>query len=99
MSAFERSPGVPRPTPPSPPPGRLKAAAAPAAADTDALLAAFGRGVAAPSANRFGSVSATTATHVVTDLGDAVDYILDGGAEAVGPMAIHEPVNPLEQRL
>ena len=49
-----------------------------------ALLRAFGRGVAAPSANRFGSVSATTATHVVQDLGDAVDYILDGGACAIG---------------
>jgi|JI10StandDraft_1071094.scaffolds.fasta_scaffold00717_4 L-threonylcarbamoyladenylate synthase len=49
-----------------------------------ALLKAFGRGVAAPSANRFGSVSATTATHVVQDLGDAVDYILDGGACAIG---------------
>lgn len=49
-----------------------------------ALLAKFGRGVAAPSANRFGSVSATTATHVVTDLGDAVDYILDGGACPIG---------------
>jgi len=48
------------------------------------LLAAFGRGIAAPSANRFGSISATTATHVVTDLGDAVDYILDGGACPIG---------------
>lgn len=49
-----------------------------------ALLAKFGRGIAAPSANRFGSVSATTATHVVTDLGDLVDYILDGGACPIG---------------
>ncbi|MEZ4403914.1 MAG: L-threonylcarbamoyladenylate synthase [Kofleriaceae bacterium] len=49
-----------------------------------ALLRGFGRGVAAPSANRFGSVSATTATHVITDLGDSVDYILDGGACPIG---------------
>jgi L-threonylcarbamoyladenylate synthase len=49
-----------------------------------ALLRAFGGGVAAPSANRFGAVSPTTADHVVADLGDAVDYVLDGGPCAVG---------------
>jgi L-threonylcarbamoyladenylate synthase len=49
-----------------------------------ALLAAFGGGVAAPSANRFGAVSPTTAAHVVADLGAAVDYVLDGGPCAVG---------------
>ncbi len=49
-----------------------------------ALLRAFGRGIAAPSANRFGAVSPTTADHVVADLGDDVDYILDGGACDVG---------------
>lgn len=48
------------------------------------LLRAFGGGIAAPSANRFGSVSPTTADHVVADLGDAVDYVLDGGACQVG---------------
>jgi len=48
------------------------------------LLRAFGGGVAAPSANRFGAVSPTTADHVASDLGDDVDYILDGGACAVG---------------
>ena len=48
------------------------------------LLRAFGSGVAAPSANRFGAVSPTTADHVVADLGDDVDYILDGGPCAVG---------------
>ncbi|MGE0399320.1 MAG: L-threonylcarbamoyladenylate synthase [Kofleriaceae bacterium] len=48
------------------------------------LLRAFGGGVAAPSANRFGAVSPTTADHVETDLGDDVDYILDGGACDVG---------------
>lgn len=49
-----------------------------------ALLAAFGGGVAAPSANRFGAVSPTTADHVAADLGDDVDYLLDGGPCDVG---------------
>jgi L-threonylcarbamoyladenylate synthase len=49
-----------------------------------ALLAAFGEGVAAPSANRFGRISPTTAAHVADDLGDAVTLILDGGASEVG---------------
>ncbi|MBL9018355.1 MAG: threonylcarbamoyl-AMP synthase [Myxococcales bacterium] len=49
-----------------------------------ALLRRFGGGVAAPSANRFGAVSPTTALHVLADLGDAIGYILDGGPCAVG---------------
>ena len=49
-----------------------------------ALLSAFDGGVAAPSANRFGSVSPTTAEHVRTELGDAVDFVLDGGPCTVG---------------
>jgi L-threonylcarbamoyladenylate synthase len=49
-----------------------------------ALLEAFGGGVAAPSANRFGKVSPTTAQHVQSDLGDDVDLILDGGPCQVG---------------
>ncbi|MFC9586184.1 L-threonylcarbamoyladenylate synthase [Streptomyces yangpuensis] len=48
------------------------------------LLSAFGGGVTAPSANRFGSVSPTTADHVRAELGDAVDFVLDGGSCAVG---------------
>ncbi len=55
------------------------------------LLAAFaragGKGVAAPSANRFGNVSPTTAAAVVAELGDYLadgDQILDGGACDVG---------------
>jgi L-threonylcarbamoyladenylate synthase len=44
------------------------------------LLRAFGGGIAAPSANRFGRVSPTTAAHVVADLGDDVDLVRDGGA-------------------
>jgi len=49
-----------------------------------ALLSAFGGGIAAPSANRFGSVSPTTADHVRAELGDAVDFVLDGGPCQVG---------------
>jgi L-threonylcarbamoyladenylate synthase len=48
------------------------------------LLVAFGGGVAAPSANRFGRVSPTTAEHVAAELGDSVALILDGGACEVG---------------
>ncbi len=49
-----------------------------------ALLAAFGGGIAAPSANRFGRVSPTTAMHVRDELGDLPDMILDGGPCRVG---------------
>lgn len=41
-------------------------------------------GIAAPSANRFGRISPTTAAHVAEELGDRVPLILDGGACAVG---------------
>lgn len=49
-----------------------------------AILRAFGGAVAAPSANRFGRVSPTTAAHVRADLGDDVDLIVDGGPARVG---------------
>ncbi|MDT0166415.1 L-threonylcarbamoyladenylate synthase [Actinotalea sp. AC32] len=49
-----------------------------------ALLTAFGGGVAAPSANRFGRVSPTTRERVVAELGDRVDLVLEGGACEVG---------------
>jgi L-threonylcarbamoyladenylate synthase len=49
-----------------------------------AMLREFRGGVAAPSANRFGRVSPTCAEHVRQDLGGDVDFILDGGACAVG---------------
>jgi L-threonylcarbamoyladenylate synthase len=56
-----------------------------------ALLEAFehsgGKGVAGPSANRFGQVSPTTAAAVIEELGDYLsknDLVLDGGACAVG---------------
>lgn len=48
------------------------------------LLRRFGGGIAAPSANRFGKVSPTSAGHVVDDLGDAVDLVLDGGPCPIG---------------
>jgi L-threonylcarbamoyladenylate synthase len=49
-----------------------------------ALLGAFGGGIAAPSANRFGRVSPTTAEHVRADLGADVDVLLDDGPCSVG---------------
>ena len=49
-----------------------------------ALLREFGGGIAAPSANRFGRVSATTAAHVREEFGDSVACVLDGGAADVG---------------
>src|SRR5207237_2734604 len=47
-------------------------------------LAAFGGGLAAPSANRFGHVSPTLAAHVRADLGGDVDLVLEGGPSEVG---------------
>jgi len=44
-----------------------------------ALLAALGEPVAAPSANRYQGLSPTTAAHVVKELGDEVDLVLDAG--------------------
>jgi L-threonylcarbamoyladenylate synthase len=49
-----------------------------------ALLAAFGRPIVAPSANRSGHVSPTTAQHVVADLSGRIDMVLDGGPTPVG---------------
>jgi len=56
----------------------------PAHALTLELLREFGGGLAAPSANRFGRVSPTTAEHVRDDLGADVDLVLDGGPCPVG---------------
>lgn len=49
-----------------------------------ALLKRFGKPVVAPSANRSGHVSPTTADHVRSDLNGAIDLIIDGGAAPVG---------------
>src|SRR5262249_16874058 len=49
-----------------------------------ALLAALAKPIVAPSANRSGHVSPTTAAHVVSDLGARIDLVLDGGPTTVG---------------
>ncbi|MHB1504339.1 MAG: L-threonylcarbamoyladenylate synthase [Acidimicrobiales bacterium] len=51
---------------------------------TQRLLESFGGGLAAPSANRFGRVSPTTARDVCSDLGSAVDLVIDGGPCEIG---------------
>jgi L-threonylcarbamoyladenylate synthase len=49
-----------------------------------ALLEAFGGPVVAPSANRSGHVSPTSAAHVLADLRGRIDMVLDGGPSTVG---------------
>ncbi|MEX2540476.1 MAG: L-threonylcarbamoyladenylate synthase [Trueperaceae bacterium] len=48
------------------------------------LLAEFGGALVAPSANRFGRISPTRAEHALTELGDEVAMVLDGGASTIG---------------
>jgi L-threonylcarbamoyladenylate synthase len=60
------------------------AARVPAHAVAHRLLAAVGRPIAAPSANRSGHVSPTTADHVLADLGGVIDLVLDGGSTPLG---------------
>jgi len=48
------------------------------------ILAAFGKPVVAPSANRSGRVSPTSAKHVQADLAGRIDLIVDGGASPLG---------------
>lgn len=48
------------------------------------LLEQGGDGIAAPSANRFGGVSATNARHVADEFGSAIALVLDGGATRHG---------------
>jgi len=48
------------------------------------LLTAFGGGIAAPSANRYGRVSATRAEHVRDEFGNSIRLILDGGECKLG---------------
>jgi len=59
-----------------------------------ALLDAAALPIAAPSANRFGRPSPTRAEHVVEDLGDRVDLILDAGST---PMGVESTVLDLTQ--
>ncbi len=49
-----------------------------------ALIRKAGVPIAAPSANRFGHVSPTTAEHVLSDLGDVIDMLIDGGPTRIG---------------
>lgn len=49
-----------------------------------ALIAESGRSLAAPSANRFGRISPTSAQAVAEELGDRIDWILDGGNCSIG---------------
>ena len=57
---------------------------APAHPVAEALLAAAGIPIAAPSANRFGHVSPTNADHVLDDLGGRCDVVLDAGDTTLG---------------
>jgi len=63
------------------------------------LLAAAGVPIAAPSANLFMRTSATTARHVLDDLGGRVDLILDGGAAPHGIESTVVAVGDGEARL
>lgn len=64
-----------------------------------ALLAAAGLPLAAPSANPFGYVSPTTAAHVVEQLGEQVDLVLDGGPCRVGVESTVLALTPGRPRL
>jgi L-threonylcarbamoyladenylate synthase len=63
------------------------------------LIAGFGQPLAAPSANRSGRVSPTTAQHVADDLGDRIGLILDGGRCRVGVESTILAVNDTHLRL
>ncbi len=58
-----------------------------------ALIAAAGLPLAAPSANRFGHISPTTAQHVLADLGGRIDAVLDAGPCRIGvESTVFDPV-------
>lgn len=63
------------------------------------VIAGFGKPLAAPSANRSGRVSPTTAQHVADDLGDRIDLIVDGGRCRVGLESTILAVNGTQLRL
>jgi L-threonylcarbamoyladenylate synthase len=64
-----------------------------------ALLSGFGGGIAAPSANRYGRVSATTAEHVRAEFGATVNCVLDGGECDVGIESTIVDVSGMEPAL
>ena len=49
-----------------------------------AIVSAYGRPLAAPSANRFGRISPTAAAHVMTELAGRIPLVVDGGSTAHG---------------
>lgn len=63
---------------------RTVAVRVPANPEALALIKAAGRPIAAPSANKFGRLSPTTAAHVKKQLGAGPDIILDGGKTLIG---------------
>jgi L-threonylcarbamoyladenylate synthase len=63
------------------------------------LLTAFGGGIAAPSANRYGRLSPTRPEHVRDELGDAVKVILDGGECQIGLESTIVAIEPDHVRL
>jgi L-threonylcarbamoyladenylate synthase len=77
----DRAPGVPAAVAGGGPSIAIRAPDHPVAL---ALLRALGEPVAAPSANRYQGLSPTTAEHVVKELGDAVDLVLDAGPCTAG---------------
>jgi L-threonylcarbamoyladenylate synthase len=72
----DRAPDVPAAVAGGGPSIAIRAPAHPVAL---ALLGALGEPVAAPSANRYQGLSPTTAAHVVKQMGDVVDLVLDAG--------------------
>lgn len=64
--------------------GETVAVRVPAHPVARALLVAAGTPIAAPSANRFGHTSPTTAAHVLADLDGRIDAVVDGGPTAIG---------------
>lgn len=63
------------------------------------LIARVGSPIAAPSANLFGRISPTTAQHVLDQLADRIDFVLDGGPCAVGVESTVVQVAPEGLRL
>jgi L-threonylcarbamoyladenylate synthase len=64
-----------------------------------ALITAAGLPLAAPSANRFGHISPTTAQHVLDDLDGRIDAVLDAGPSTVGvESTVFDPVERIIYR-
>ena len=59
----------------------------------------FGRPLAAPSANRFGRISPTTAEHVLDELGGRISLIVDGGATSHGIESTIVAIHPQQLEL